>query len=208
MLMDDPREKVRVHTFRSLIADQDPVAIDRLTESLRNGRDFPVPLPEGIDLLDTDGSVKHSAVLRPYLSHADPAVQGQAARALAVDPQSRPMIIDLAKSSRTPNDVRLHALRGLAREDARFPSYAIELVEDSETDPEIRNAAMHGIAGRMNYHKVDAPTQIRFAQAVGKISEERNLLTDDGRKVQESAKELHFQLRKSFPEIKKFYETQ
>lgn len=208
MLMDDPREKVRVHAFRALIADQDPAAVDRLTESLRNERNFPVPLAEAIDLLDMDGPSKHIAVLRPYLNHADPAVQAQAARALAIDSQSRPRIIDLAKSPQTPSEVRVHALRALAREDPQFPSYAIDLMEDPRTDPKIRDAAMRGVAGRMNYHKIDAQTQIRFAQAVEKISEERNLLTNDARKVQKSAKELNFHLRRSFPEIKSFYKSQ
>jgi HEAT repeat protein len=207
MLMNDPREEVRVHAFRTLIANQDPAAIQRLTESFRSGGDFPIPLPEIIDLLDQDGAAKYIAVIRPYLGHTDPAVQARAARALAVDPQSRPMIISLAKNSQTPNEVRLHAIRALASKDDQFASYAIELMEDTSTDLKIRYAAMHGVAGRMNYHKVDAPTMIRFAQVVEKISKERNMrTTEEGRKVQQASKELHSHLRKSFPEIKRFYE--
>ena len=206
-LLDDPRNKVRLGAYRVAVANHDPVAVNLLAESLRKGQDFPIPLPEAIDLLDLDGSVNHIAALRPYLTHEDPRVQAQAARALAVDPESRPKIVELARNPQTPGEVRLHALRALAREDGQFANYAILLVEDTKEDPKIRYAAMQAFAGRMNYHKVDPANQVRFAQAVEKLAADNELTTEDARKIKEEAGKLNSYLRKSFPEVQKYYEN-
>jgi hypothetical protein len=194
-LLDDKRDKVRLY----------PVAINLLSESLRENQDVPVPLHEAIGLLDLDGSINHIGALRPYLHHGDPRVQAQAARALAVDPESRPAIIDLAKNSGTPAEVRLHALRALAREDGQFASYAIPLVEGVKEDPAVRYAAMHAFAGRMNYNSLAPAEQVRFAQAVEKLAADPDLRTGDALKLKEAAQELHLYLLQAFPEIRKLY---
>ncbi len=97
-LLDDKRDKVRLYAYRAAVSNHDLVAINVLAESLREGQNVPIPLADAIDLLDFDGSVNHIGTLRPYLSHADPHVQAKAARALAVDPESRPVIVELARS--------------------------------------------------------------------------------------------------------------
>ena len=206
-LLGDPRDKVRLFAYRAAVSNHDQVAVTQLADSLRRGRDFPVPLPEVIKLLDQDGAVNHVAALRPYLQHADRAVQAQAARALAVDPQSRPAIVALVRNPATPVAVRLNAVRALAREDAQFASYAIAMVEDASVDPAIRHAAMHGVAGRMNYAKLPPAEQVRFAEAVEKLAAAPSIKTGESVKIQESARQLHFHLRQSFPEIQKHYET-
>lgn len=169
---------------------------------------MPIPLADAIDLLDFDGSVNHIGTLRPYLHHADPQVQAKAVRALAVDPESRPVIVELARSPRAPEEVRLGALRALAREDSQFGSLAIPLVADTREDPRIRYAAMHDFAGRMNYNKTALAEQIRFAQAVEKVAAENGSRTEDGLKLVGSAQELHAYLKQAFPGIRAFYEKQ
>ncbi|HWM26735.1 MAG TPA: hypothetical protein VNP98_18100 [Chthoniobacterales bacterium] len=206
-LLEDTRAEVRLSAYRALVANHDAVAVNLLAESLRTKKDVPVPLPEAIDLLDLDGSINHIAALRPYLNHEDQAVQARAARALAVDAESRAKIIQLAKEPKTPLDVRLQALRALAREDERFAEYALPIVEDAEGDPRVRQAAMQDFAGRMNYNKVEPRIQVRFAEAVEKIAANKVLRTEDARKLQASAEQLHAYLRKAFPEIQKHYET-
>jgi hypothetical protein len=205
-LLDDPRDKVRIAAYRASVANHDPMAIDRLSESLRRGRDFPVPLSEAIDLLDQDGSVKYIGVLRPYLTSTDAQAQAKAVRALAIDPQSRPKIVEIATDARAPAVVRINALRGLARDDKQFADYAIPMIESSNTEPTVRDAAVHSLAGRMNYKPLDAATQVRFARAVEKFSKERSTATEEGRKAQEGAKELHLQMRRTMPAVQKAYE--
>ena len=205
-LLDDTRGRVRLHTYRVLVAAHDEVAINRLSESLRNGTTPPVPLAEAIDLLDQAGSVNHIGALRRYLDNADPKVQAQAARALAVDPRSRPTIVALARNPQTPQEVRLLALRALARVDRQFAEYAIPLVEELKTDPKVRQAAMQAFVGRMNYTRVEPDTQIRFAQAVERLAADPSLTTADAAKMRSAAVELHLYLRKAFPEIQKHYD--
>ena len=206
-LIDDERDRVRLYAYKALIANNDQMAVNVLAESLRNATDFPIPLVEAIELLDQDGSINHIAAIRPYLRHTDPQVQAKAVRALSVDPQSRPRIVELAKDAGTPTEIRLNALRALAREDDDFLSYAIPLVEEVEGDPKVRNEAMRAVAGRMNYYNVAPADQVRFAIAVEKIAADRDLETDDANKMMESAEKLRFHLRKAFPEVQKYFEN-
>lgn len=206
-LLDDPRDSVRLSAYRVLVYNHDPIAVNRLSESLRRKKNVPIPLHEAIELLDVDGSINHIVALRPYLTHDDPRVQGWAARALVVDPQSRPQIVKLANSSGTPEEVRLHALAALAREDERFASYAIPLIENVEEDGDVRYGAMHAFAGRMNYGKVAAADQVRFAQAVEKLAGERALRTTDKEgKIRKDARDLLVYLKEAFPEVRKHHD--
>lgn len=204
-LLRDPRDPVRLSAFRVLAANHDPVAVSLLDDSLRRGRDVPIPLHEAIELLDLNGSINFISALRPYLSHRDPAVQAKAARALAVDPESRPRIVELAGSARTAPDVRRQALRGLAREDEDFASYALPLIENVEEDGDIRFAAMHSFAGRMNYTAVPVRVQIRFAEAVEKVAEDRQLRSNAAPRIRREARELLDYLLEAFPAIRRHY---
>lgn len=205
-LLKDPRDKVRLYSYRSLAWNHDSLALNLLVESLRQGEKFPIPLADAIELLDDDGSVNYIGTLRPYLNHTDPRVQARAARALAVDPESRPKIVELTNNSKTPEEIRLFALRALAREDNQFPSYAIRLVENAQEDPKIRYAAMENVVGRMNYNKVDPKDQIHFAQTVEKVAAEEAARNEEAQKLRESAKQLVPYLKNAFPDIRKFYE--
>jgi hypothetical protein len=205
-LLHDKRDKVRLHAYRAAVSNHDLVAVNILAESLRNGQNVPIPLADAIDLLDFDGAVNHIGTLRPYLHHEDPRVQAKAARALAVDPESRPAIVQMARNPRAPEEVRLNALRSLAREDSQFGSYAIPLVEDVREDASIRYAAMHAFVGRMNYNQVAPAEQLRFAQAVEKLAVEKDLRTAEARQLHESAQELREYLKQAFPEIRTFHE--
>jgi hypothetical protein len=205
-LLVDKRDKVRLFAFRALGGNHDLVALNLLAESLRRQVNILIPLPEAIDILDDDGSANYISVLRPYLNHQDPAVQARAARALALDPESRPRIVELATNSQSPQEVRVNALRGLAREDDKFPSYAIALVENAKENPSVRYTAMHDFVGRMNYNKVGAEDQVRFARAVEKVAAEEAPRNEDAQKLREAAKQLFPYLKKVFPDIRKFYE--
>lgn len=211
-LLDDPRQRVRLSAYRVLVAGHDTVAVNRLAESLRQGEapenedSVPIPLDEAIDLLNIDGSVFHVGALRPYLDHEDPRIRAQAAQALAVDPRSRPRIVALATSPEADEEVRLSAIRSLAREDDRFAGYAIELVDNREESPTIRHAAMKAFAGRMNYRQVADEDQIRFAEAVERLLAERELArSEGGRELQGEAKELLAYLQEAFPAIERHY---
>lgn len=204
--LSDPRDAVRLWAYRALVASHDQMAIDKLVESLRSGVGIPVPLPEAIDLLDIDGSAKHIVTLRPYLDNPDPAVRAQAARALAVDPESRPAIVNLASNIETPEAVRIKALRALSREDERFVDYAVKLMGNSKEVPDIRYEAMKAAMGRLNYHGEPNTTQINFALAVERLASEQGLITADGRDVGVEAKKLIPHLRKSFPAVRKYFE--
>jgi hypothetical protein len=205
-LLDDKRDKVRLYAYRALVSNHDSVALGLLTESLREGQGVPIPLSEAIDLLDQDGSINYIGTLRPYLHHEDPSVQAQAVLALAVDPESRPAIVELAKNPRTPGEVRLNALRALAREDDQFASYALPLMENGGEDPGLRFAVMKDFVGRMNYNRVAPADQVRFARAVEKLAAEKDLRTDEAGKVKDAAQELHSYLLQAFPEVRKSYE--
>ncbi len=197
-LLDDTRPRVRLQAYRVLVATHDSVAINRLSEALRTRTNVPVPLSEAINLLNDDGPVNHIGVLRPYLDHPEAAVRAQAARALSVDPESRPRIAAIAQDARAPLEVRLLALRALAREDDNFPEYAVAIVVDVNENPRIREAAMRAMAGRMNYKAVDQKLQIRFATAVKAIASEPRA----DKALQSAAAELHAYLLKAFPIVR------
>lgn len=205
-LLEDKRDKVRLYAFRVLGGNHDLAALNLLTDSLRRQADLLIPLPDAIDILDDDGSANYISVLRPYLNHRDPAVQARAARALALDPESRPRIVELATNPQSPQEVRVNALRGLARQDDRFPSYAIALVENAKENSEVRHAAMREFVGRMNYNKVSAEDQVRFARAVEKVAAEQMPRNKESQELGDTAKQLVPYLKKVFPEIRKFYE--
>jgi hypothetical protein len=204
-LLRDPRDAVRLSAFRVLASNHDPVAVNLLDDSLRRGSDVPIPLHEAIELLDLNGPINFITTLRPFLSHDDPAVQGRAARALALDPESRPRIVQLAVSPRTAEEVRLMSLRGLAREDGAFASYALPLLENTGEDGDVRYAAMHSFAGRMNYNDLPSSEQIRFAEAVEKIAVDRQLRSEKAAKIRDEAKKLFDYLLQAFPAIRKHY---
>ncbi len=164
--LSDPRDAVRLWAYRALVASHDQMAVSQLVESLRSGVNVPIPLPDAIDLLDIDGPAKHIVTLRPYLDHPDPAVQAQAVRVLAVDPQSRPAIASLASDIETRIEVRINALRALSREDRGFVDYAVSLMDDSTEVPVVRYEAMKAAMGRLNYQQDSAAAQINFARAV------------------------------------------
>jgi hypothetical protein len=201
-LLSDKRDRVRLYAYRALVANHDMVAINQLVDSLRAGRDVPIPLPDAIQLLDDDGAASYIGTLRSYLGHEDARVAARAAHALALDPESRPRIVELATNPRTPREVRLSALRGLANEDSEFARYAIPLVENAKEDPKIRFAAMEHFTGRMNYNKVQADDQVRFARAIQKVAAEEPARNEDAQKLREAAKQLLGYLKKAFPALK------
>jgi hypothetical protein len=204
--LDDPRDAVRLAAYRVLVSMEDAMAVSQLVEALRAGGDVPIRLPDALELLDVDGPAKHIVTLRPYLEHPDPAVQAQAARALAVDPQSRAEIVSLAVSSETPTLVRTNALHALAREDEDFLDYAIGLMTDRQEEPDIRQAAMKASMSRLNYQGVSAETQIAFAQAIETVASERGILTLEGQDVGAQARDLMPYLRKAFPAVSRHFE--
>jgi hypothetical protein len=204
-LLDDPRDEVRLSAFRVLVANHDPVAVNRLSESLRRRTRSPIPLHEALDLLELDGSINHLTALRPYLDHSDPRVRAVAARALAVDSASRPRIIELATNPEESGDVRADALRGLSREDPKFGSYAIPIVENEQEHGDVRYAAMHSFVGRMNYNRVEPQEQVRFAQAVEKIAVGPSLRSDSAEQIRKEARELLENLKMAFPAVHQFY---
>jgi hypothetical protein len=203
--LEDPDESVRLAAYRVLVSAHDIVAIDKLVESLRKGTGVPIPLADGIELLDVDGSSKHLITLRPYLNHPDPKVQAQAARALAIDPQSRKTVIELATNTKTNKEVRKNALRGLAREDENFMNYAINIIIDIKEPADIRYDAMKNGMGRLNYHKETDTVQIRFAQAVERVAGGRPARTSDGKELTGEAKLLLAHLKRYFPVIGRYY---
>ncbi len=205
-LLDDSREQVRLAGYRSLVSAHDTVAVNRLVQALNDkDRQVPIPLHEAISLLDLDGSIYHIRTLQPYLDHKDSRVQAQAARALAVDPSRRPQIVDLALDQTTPEEVRLHALRALAREDEAFSRYAIELVADGGESAAVRYAAMKHLAGRMNYREVEADHQIRFAEVVEQLPEDSTLEGKSGEELQREATKLLAYLQQAFPAVELHY---
>jgi len=206
-LLDDPRDRVRLSAYRVLVANHDPVAVNRLSESLRRQSGIPIPLDEAIELLDLNGPINHLNVLRPYLIHGDPKVRARAARALAADAQSRGSIVQMANDPQLAAEVRLYALRGLAREDERFGSYAIALVENTREDGDVRFAAMHGYAGRLNYNRSSAEEQIRFALAVERIAADQEIRSESANRLRNEARKLLEHLKVAFPSVKQFYDA-
>ncbi len=204
-LLADRRDAVRLSAYRVLVANHDPVAVNHLSEALRRRGGPPIPLHEAIELLDLDGAINHLGALRPYLQHPDPVVVARAARALSLDSQSRDFIVRLAISANTPEEVRLDALRGLAREDERFGSYAIPLVENVREDGDVRFAAMHSYAGRLNYNRIPEEEQIRFAQAVERIAADQGLRSESASRIRSEARKLLEYLKEAFPAIGRFY---
>lgn len=204
-LLDDPRPLVRLSAYRVLVANHDSVAVTRLSDRLRDGTNIPIPIDEAIDLLDLVGPLNHLNALRPYLTHGNPRVRARAARVLAGDSQSRAAIIQLANDREQPDEVRRFALRGLAREDHNYGTYAIELIENPRNDGDVRFGAMHSYAGRLNYNPSKPEEQIRFAQAVERVMNDPSIRSDNAQKIRTEAREMLEYLKMAFPAVKNFY---
>lgn len=196
----DSRPKVRLFAYRALIGFHDPAAAESLAESLRRGREFPIPLADAVDLLDRDGPIKHIVTLRPYLNNPDPAVRASVARSLAVDPQSRNRVVSFATNRQVEDSVRIAALRGLASQDERFVAYATTVMEDARSDPTVREAAMSAIAGRFNYRKPTDNELQSFSRSVQKLANRVQPLAAQPDPITEKAREMVQFLRQSFPE--------
>lgn len=206
LLLDSPHERVRIAAYRVLVGVHDTVAVSRLSDSMRAGEAaVPIPLVEAIRLLNLDGSVFHLEVLRPFLEHEDAAVRAEAARGLAADPDSLRRIVEMTVDPESERQVRLRALRALAREDERFGEYAIPLVANRQEDPTVRYAAMKAFVGRMNYFEVDPETQIRFAEVVARIAAEQGPRSSDEARLHRDARALLDYLKKGFPAIAQHY---
>jgi len=203
--LDDPDESVRLAAYRVLVAAHDIVAIDKLVTGLRSGTNVPIPIAEGIELLDVDGSGKHFITLRPFLNHPDPGVQAQASRALASDPQSRNRVVEIATNKNINKDTRKNALRGLARDDENFMDYAIRIILDAQESADIRYEAMKDAMGRINYKNEPDTNQVRFAQAVERVAAGRPARTSDGKELTAEAKTLLAYLKKYYPPIGRYY---
>ena len=205
--LTDSRPAVRLAAYRAAVSSHDALAIDQLVESLRAGGPFPIPLADAIELLDVDGPNKHLVTIRPYLINPDPSVQAQAARVLAVDPDSRQNVIDLAFTSTSPREVRLNALRALSREDEQYLDYALRLMANRSEDADVRYAAMRGGMVRLNYHNEPVDSQIHFALGVQSLSGQSGVVTSGDLDVGVEAKRLIAHLRRYFPAIKKHFAT-
>ncbi len=206
-LLDDPRDRVRLSAYRVLIANHDAVAINRLKETLSAGTAVPIPLVDAVELLELDGATNHLGVLRPLLMNGDPRVRARAARALASDSQSRGAVIRLANDPEQPDEVRRFALRGLAREDERYGSYAIGIIESPREDGDVRYWAMHSYAGRLNYNPSTSDEQIRFAQATERLLSDQSIRSKSAAHIRQEARELLDYLKVRFPAVKQFYAT-
>lgn len=198
-LLADPRPAVRLNAYRALVADHDSAALESLTAALRRGTDLPIPAVEAVALLDLDGPARHIATLRPYLGHADPAVVASVARSLAIDEESRPRIVALASERRATSEVRIAALRGLARADPQFSRYAIPVMEDLRNDASVRAAAMSDLAGRLNYGRPEPAEVRRFATALQRMQTAPQAL-GQGRLASEAARVMEY-LRRAHPEV-------
>lgn len=201
--LDDDRDLTRLAAYRTLVASHDVVAIDRIVNGLIDGSP-PIPVADAIQLLDTDGPTRHIQTVRPLIENADPEVQGQAVRVLAVDPDSRPAVVDLAFSAETAPQVRVNALRALSREDSEYFGYALRLISNRQENPDVRYAAMKGGMARLNYHNVPPDTQVQFGRAIDSVSRTASgQVTSDGKDLATEAKRLVAHLRKYFPAIRK-----
>jgi hypothetical protein len=205
-LLDDPRASVRLQAYRTLVANHDTLAVSRISDSLRDRQNVPVPVPEAVAMLDLDGPMNHVEVLRLYLEDPDLAVRAQAALALGIDDNSRATLVRYATDERTPVEVRVHALRGLARVGRSFPDVAIPLVENQRTNSRVRQEAMKSMVGVLNYNQIDAKTKIRFFDVLSTLAVDPQLLNvNDG--LGSEAKEVQAYLIRAFPEVKRHHEN-
>jgi hypothetical protein len=104
----------------------------------------------------------------------------------------------MARDMGAPTEVRLLALRALAREDEAFPEYAIGIVGNAKDNPRVREAAMSALAGRMNYKNINSTLQVRFATVVRSLAVEPRA----DKALQSAAAELHAYLVKTFPAVR------
>lgn len=201
--LDDERDLTRLAAYRTLVASHDVVAIDRIVNGLIDGSP-PIPPADAIQLLDTDGPTRHIQTVRPFIESADPVVQAQAVRVLAVDPDSRPAVVELASSPETAPQVRVHALRALSREDSEYFAYALRLISNRQENPDVRYAAMEGGMARLNYHNVPPDLQVQYGRAIEGVSRTASgQVTSDGKDLAAEAKQLLAHLRKYFPAIRR-----
>jgi tyrosinase len=140
-LLKDPRESIRLNSFRALAPAGDKEAIQLLTEGLKNQKSLPIPLSVAIYFINLAGSRPHLETIRPFLNHKDPRVQVQAVKALAVDSKSRAQIVQRVQSKEVPLNIRMAGLRALSHTDRDFTQYAFKVFGDKSENVTLRFAS-------------------------------------------------------------------
>ena len=202
MLLHHNDPAVRLNVCRALVPDNDPVAVDAVVKGLKNPADAPVPTAEAIDLLNEAGAINYLEALRPFIDDRDPIVQARAIDALALDPTSRPKIVQYLRDKTRPTPIRVAALHSLNRAgDSQYPVYATDALSDQSAPVELRTAAIRETLGFLNYHKVPEDQQIRFAEAVERLGAEQPVLPG----IKDTPAKVLEYLRKTSPAVEKHY---
>lgn len=206
--LNDPRDALRRNAYLALVSAEDPVAITKLVDGLRNGgKSSPVPLESAIQMLDLAGATGHFNTLRPYLDHSNPIVQAEAARVLAADANSRAAILQLIADKKTPEGVRINGLRGMSRFDDQLPRYATSIIRDSTESIPIREAAIRAVAARINHKTVADEDQIRFVEAVENFAAEPQIQAAEDGKCRDRANKVLSYLKQSSATIRHYFRT-
>ncbi len=195
-------DKLRLTSFQILVPSGDAEATKVLAEGLRNADKPPVPLAEGLHLLNLAGSAKHVDIMRPFLDHPDVKVRAQAAEGLSADRQSRGKIMEILMNPETPYEVREAALSPMAKNDPGFPRIAFKILGNSQESDKFRRAVVKAMVGRMNYQKVSAADQVRFARIVQSIIDQQK---PTRMIIREPYSEVLDYLVANFPAVKKVF---
>lgn len=174
-------ETVRLTAMGYLATDGDDVAIGLLTDNLKNHVDSLYAYSDSIGFLSLDDPQSHFEVIRPYIDEElDEPTVAAAVRALEKDSRSRDKIRGYFQDDSASPGIRTVASEVLARSDAEFPSYALEVVSKEGNDLKVRAQVIKDLGEgirRSVYSDSDQEKVIEVLENVsGESTELRNSL--------------------------------
>ncbi|ETX00440.1 MAG: hypothetical protein ETSY1_11220 [Candidatus Entotheonella factor] len=143
--LKDPRQPVRQAAIHFLGGRLDPAAIETLKEDLDNHTNPLFTKQEVLRLLSFAGR-DHVELMRPFLKHEDPKVRQAAIRALAADPHSYKLILEVMSNENAETSLRNTAIRVLmSTREMGFIDTALDILDDASAELDVQKHALAGL---------------------------------------------------------------
>jgi hypothetical protein len=138
---------VRQAALRVLAAHRDPALIEKLAAALAQPTNALFPPADAIRALAVAGATRqHASSIRRHVLAGESNVRAAAIVALASDPESRPLIRQVAADRSQPEAVRSAAIRSLATGDATAVPLFLDVLKNANESQSLRAQAASAMA--------------------------------------------------------------
>jgi hypothetical protein len=146
-LLADPDQQIRDHAISRLVAHGDQTVVRRLIQGLNNpARELQPPAHALRSLTHASHADGYEVFRKYYEGSADPTTRMAAARGLARFEKGRAILRADLLNAEESAALRLATLQALnANDAAQLPAYAVKVVQDTKSDPELRSFALSAL---------------------------------------------------------------